>query len=133
MRDRWRRFSPSTSEAKRGYSAPGPQFAVRQPARELTRAEQMVQEAEESRAQMLPVSGNENQGLVPLSFIYSAYVDEEYLVMGSHVDETTVKKIENHEFVDFAKLLPRDRIRGEDDDSQRMELVNCNGMTFWSL
>ena len=71
--------------------------------------------------------------LLPMSYLHSAFVDEEYLVMGSHVEEAMVKRILNHEFVDFAKLLPRDKIRGEDDDFQHMELINKGGMTYWSL
>ena len=42
---------------------------------------------------------------LPMSYLHSAYVDQEYLVMGSHLDENTLKKIVNHEFVDFNKLL----------------------------
>ena len=46
---------------------------------------------------MLPISGrlstghgNQVEPVVPLNFIQSAYVDEEYLVIGSNVDEDYV-------------------------------------------
>ena len=52
--------------------------------------------------------------------------------MGSHVDDATIKQIVNHEFVDFGKLLPCDHLRVEDENDQRIELVNRNGMTYWS-
>ena len=51
--------------------------------------------------------------------------------MDSHLDEGLIKKI-NHEFVDFSKLLPRDHLSLEEEDQGRMELINKNGMTYWS-
>ena len=119
-----------TSTGKRGYSANVPQLAVQQPG--LTRSEQMIKEAEASRAKVLGTPSKDDSHLIPMSYLHSAYVDEEYLVMGSHLDDATIKRIINHEFVDFGKLLPRDRLRVEDEGEQRMELVNKNGMTYWS-
>ena len=55
--------------------------------------------------------------------------DENYLIVGNHVDECTHNKIENGEFVDFARLLPRDRVEFEEDN--RMEIVNRNGKTYF--
>ena len=40
------------------------------------------------------------------SFLHTAYYDESYMVMGSHIDENLSKKILNNKYVDFAKLLP---------------------------
>ena len=73
------------------------------------------------------------EGPINLSFLHSAFVDKEYLVMGSHVDEALVKCILNNEYIDFARLLPKDKLHVEEDGLQRMELVNKNGMTYWSL
>ena len=64
------------------------------------------------------------------TFLHSPYVDEEYMVMGSHLDETICKRIVNNEYVDFAKLLPCDKFSLEED--RCMELVNHNEMSFWS-
>ena len=98
----------------------------------LTRSEVMIRDAEASRVQVNGTPGKNRTGeAVPLSFLHSAYIDEEYLVMGSHLEEALIKKIKNHEFVDFGKLLPRDKINVE-EDNQRMELINQNGMTYWS-
>ena len=91
-------------------------------------AEQAIQDECAAKVQMTPVKGN--RGCNIESYIDSAYVDEEYLVIGSHLDESICKKIINHEYVDFAKLLPRDRLSVEEDTW--MELVNRNGMSFWS-
>ena len=52
------------------------------------------------------------------------------MVMGSHVEDSLCKKILNNEYVDFSQLLPRDRVNLEED--QRMELVNRNGMSYWT-
>ena len=54
-------------------------------------------------------------------------VDENYLVIGSHVDSVIQLKIINHEYVDFSKLLPR----GRTEDDHRMELVSRAGSTYF--
>ena len=56
-------------------------------------------------------------------------VDEDYLVIGNYVDDVTRQRIEDGEYVDFSRLLPRDRIVNNDDN--RMEIVNRNGRTFF--
>ena len=43
-------------------------------------------------------------------FVHSAMVDEDYLVVAGYVDENTARKIKLGEYVDFSKLLPRDRV-----------------------
>ena len=50
----------------------------------LTRAELMIREAEASKARLLMTPGKQPSGTdgLPLNFLHSAYVDEEYLVMG---------------------------------------------------
>ena len=58
-------------------------------------------------------------------------VDEDYLLVASHVDSLTYSKIIASEYVDFAKLIPRDRVLQE-DDGNRLELVIKNGKTFWA-
>ena len=101
-------------------------MAFEQPV-ETSRAAKMIQEAEASRARLVPTPGKYGENYD--KFLHSAFVDEEYLVIGSHVDEITSKKIVNCEYVDFAKLLPRDRLSVDED--HRMELVNRNGIGYW--
>ena len=86
----------------------------------------MIQDAEMNRAWMLATPG---KSIGEHQFFHSAYCDEEYLVIGSHLDENMCKKIINFEYVDFAKLLPRDKLAAE--DNQRMQLINKDGMSFW--
>ena len=57
-------------------------------------------------------------------------VDEGYMVVGSHIDEVTFRKIERGEYVDFGKLIPRDKVLMEDDG--RMEMIVKGGKTYWS-
>ena len=62
--------------------------------------------------------GQGNQGLMHYE------MDESYLVVGNYIEEGLRSRIENGEYVDFARLLPRDR-------DNRMELVNKNGHTYF--
>ena len=110
----------------------------------VTHAEQMIRNAEASRAQILGTPGKDKQFPADLwnsegndtrnklelnNFLHSAMVDEDYLAIGAHVDETLQKKIISNEYVDFARLLPRDRLAVEED--HRMEMVNKDGMSYW--
>ena len=56
-------------------------------------------------------------------------VDEEFLAVAAHVDDSLKAKIIKCEYVDFAKLLPRDVVQAEEDN--RMEMVNQGGHTYW--
>ena len=43
--------------------------------------------------------------------------------------KTMYDKIVKHQYVDFGKLLPKDKILSEED--KRMQLVNKDGMSYW--
>ena len=73
---------------------------------------------------------NFHEGRVALT--PSAIVDEGYIVVGAHLDESMVSKIEKGEYVDFGKLLPKDRATTSPEEDGRIELVVRNGRTFWS-
>ena len=81
----------------------------------------MVREAEQAKAGIFPQQGR--------STLISK-IDEDYLVVGSHLDEVTKRKITSGEYVDFGKLIPRDKIIAEDDS--QMKLIMKNGKAFWS-
>ena len=57
-------------------------------------------------------------------------IDQDYQLVGSHIDQATREKIEQGEYVDFGKLLPKDCILAEEDE--RLELVFKQGKTYWS-
>ena len=63
------------------------------------------------------------------NFLHSAMVDEDYLVIGAHVDESIQSKILANKYVDFARLLPCNCLSVEED--HRMEMINKGGMSFW--
>ena len=115
------------------------------------KADHMVREAEQSMARLYDVKGkidtpieeqinwqihqvhlemavreglNETRRGVP-----SVLVDEDYLLVASHLDQTVCQKIEGHQYVDFAKLLKRDK--SEDENSQKMTLINKGGYSYW--
>ena len=64
------------------------------------------------------------------NFEFVAKIDQDYLSVGSHVDQVTQEKIKRGEYVDFSKLLPKDKVVVEEDS--RLELVIRNGQTYWS-
>ena len=85
-------------------------------------------QAEASKARLYGTPGNQFIPHSPINKQQAASVDENYMMMG-HIDDGLRNKIINHEYVDFAKLLPKDRLTAIDD--HRMELVNKGGSTFF--
>ena len=64
-------------------------------------------------------------------YIYSLMLDDDYQALASHIEEGIVEKIKQGQYVDFAKLLPRDKSDFEEDN--RMELVNRDGRSYYVL
>ena len=93
----------------------------------IPRGEEMLHAAEGRKAQMYGVKGKEDLSL--LQRIDSASLDDDYLVVGAHIDASIRKKISEGEYIDFARLIPKDRVASEEDT--RMEMVNRNGLSFW--
>ena len=61
---------------------------------------------------------------------HSALVDENYLVIGAHLEKGLIEKIINNEYIDFARLLPKDRATLCDED-HHVEIVNRGGYTYF--
>ena len=61
--------------------------------------------------------------------VSTAEMDEDYKMVAAHIDHKTRIQILNHEYIDFAKLLPRTRLGGmpHDDENQFMQIVNRGG------
>ena len=55
-------------------------------------------------------------------------VNDDYLLVAAHVDLNTQVKIARGEFVELAKLLPKDRNASLDN---RMELISKNGRSYF--
>ena len=93
--------------------------------------QQVTRDAEANKARLYATPGNMNL----LNFdstvnaVNSSAYDENYMVVGAHVDVNLQHKIVNHEYCDFAKLLPKGRVTREEDN--RMEIVNRGGSTYF--
>ena len=98
--------------------------------------EKLVKDAEESRARVYDVSGRQNTDVnidnmnsKPMSRDMSSVIDEDYMLVASHIDDTIRQKIINNEYVDFGKLLRKNKTN--DEDHQKMVMVNKGGMSYW--
>ena len=94
------------------------------------KAEREIKQAEAMKAKMNNIKGNyDREKFFKGEIAHSMFVDEDYSMMGGHVDMSTRAKIENNEYVNFSRLLPRDRLY--ETEEKRMELVNRNGLSYW--
>ena len=97
-----------------------------------SQANQVVKEAEASRARMIAMPGKE-QMVVDYNIMQyrqqATIVDESYLVIGNQIDESLCRKIINHEYIDFVKLLNRDRLASH--ENTHMVLVSRGGSTYF--
>ena len=60
---------------------------------------------------------------------HSALVDENYIVVGANIDSNLHDKIKKGEYVDFSRLIPKERMMQSEE--QKMELVCKGGQTFF--
>ena len=133
-------IQPSTSQ---GRGDRNPEMAAQQ------RSRNSLRRAEDNRAHLYQVPGKNKEAEnnlnctggnpVPKQYeinafsesdlFHSVIVDEEYTVIGNQIDEQMKRKILAGEYVNFSKLLVKDRVLSQQD--VRMEMVNRNGMSFW--
>ena len=98
---------------------------------DAARAAQIVKDAERSKAKIFATTGNNHFQEMDLQnqYVHSAIADDNYMVVGGHIEESIYEKIIKGDYVDFSKLLPRDRVISEEDC--RMNLVMRGGRSFW--
>ena len=60
----------------------------------------------------------------------TAACDDNYIVVGTHLEQALQLKIINHEYVDFARLSPKGNKVSREED-HRMELVSRGGFTYF--
>ena len=113
------------------------------------RADRMIREAETSKARMLDVSGRgqfvdsspvnnqiaqsfvprntfNSQVVVPYNngwqskLVHSMMVDESFMLVAAHISDNLRLRIEEGQYVDFARLLPQDRVVDEEDNHMVM-------------
>ena len=100
-----------------------------------SRAERLLLDAKKARARLYDATGNEN-GPVEINQATrcdgrsSSLMDEDYLLVASHVDVKTRLKISKGEYIDFSKLVRKDKVI--DEEEQKMIMVNKGGM-FYSV
>ena len=94
---------------------------------------QVIKDVEAAKTRIFPPAGKDNFQFSRVnqkkSNELTAHIDDDYLVIGSHIDEMIQLKIVKGEYIDFSKLIPCDKIVNDDT---RLELVMKNGHTFWS-
>ena len=101
---------------QRDYDDAGP--STSRPPQFLTleqRADQKIKDAELSKAAVFPPSGK-FPCFSNSQFMNTAMMDEDYITVGSHIDDVTINKIKKGEYIDFGKLIPRDRILIEEEN-----------------
>ena len=90
------------------------------------KVEEVIRKAEDSRAQMMATPGmfDPPQPWNMMAMQHSSLVDEKYVAIGLSVDQGLKDKIWKGEYVDFARLLPRECNVA---DENRLELINRGG------
>ena len=92
-------------------------------------AEEIIRESERAKAKLYEVPG---MGLFTNKINIGndiIQMDLDYQMIDSHLDEGLKCKIQCFEFVDFSKLIVKNR---SSSDDQRLELINRNGQTYLS-
>ena len=131
-KNRGREDQPAIDNQVEG-GGPGEEVNNSESEEEMTaeeRVRDMIQQAEAAKAHMFAATGKACKNLRTDNQLMSptAIVDEGYIVVRAHLDDNTILNISKGEYVDFGKLLPRDRIL---DDEGRMEMYVHNGKTYW--
>ena len=101
-------------------------------------AANMVRLLERAKASLFPPQGeqlhlNINNLNVPAEVVPDkdiSLMDQDYIVVSGQIDQALQERIIPGEYVDFSKLLPKDRVSTLDDD--KLELVVHNGKAFWA-
>ena len=110
------------------------------------RADHMLQEAEASKARVYGVKGRTeddidfclnqirilqkgDRGDKDLDSLGCTVMDDNYMLVASHVDMQLKQKIWDHEYIDLARLLRKDKVGS--DEEQKMVMVNKGGMSYW--
>ena len=100
---------------------------------------QMLRDSEVKKQRIYEVPGkevyvDEVNNEVSLEVVRNNYeraliADEDYQVVASHVEDSIRQKIINNEYVDFSRLVPRDRLAQVED--HRMVMMHKEGETFF--
>ena len=94
-------------------------------------AEQIILEAEQSRAHMYDIAGKNQSNLGQFLDLskQSLIIDEDYQMIDAHIDDGLKQKIWDFEFIDLTRLLTKGKFAHE-DQGQRLEIIN-NKEAIW--
>ena len=100
-------------------------------------SDKLIRESEENQQRPNVNPGNYNYLLSHvggdngnMTHSRSTDVDDNYLAIGGHIDHALQQRIIDFEYIDFSRLLPKDRISKAED--HRYELVVRGGSTFFA-
>ena len=82
----------------------------------------MIREAEQSKARIYGPTGRKFS-------CTDDKIDDDYLTVAAHLDTAICDKIVKGEYIDFAKLIAKDKIINDEDS--RMEMINKGGVLYW--
>ena len=105
------------------------------------RANRVIREAEAAKARLYELPGEKSVNEFrrrshPLEvdftrqFVHSTMVDEGYSVVAAHLDEGLCAKIVNHDYVDFAKLLTKDKVFEEERGIELIPMIKGGKTIF---
>ena len=112
---------PSTSRAEPRQQRPEPPTPAE-------KADCLIKQAEGAKAKIFALPGNDLQNCNVLN---SLMIDNGYMLVGAHVDEPTCAKIMDGLYVDFGKLIPRDRVE-QDGEQKPFQLFQKGGQTYFA-
>ena len=88
-----------------------------------TAGSKLIWDMEQNKATMYKVPGKEKA--------ITSMIDKDYQMIDTHIDESLHSRILTFKYTDFSKLISKSRYVRE-DDQQRMEIVNKNGLSYLS-
>ena len=105
--------------------------AQEQPQMQEFPGDRMIKEVKNARARVFMSKGKDDVNIVSRQNLSYSAMDEEYLVIDGHADSALQQKIIDFEYIDFARLIPKDRI-ARIEEYQCFELVVKGNSTFFA-
>ena len=81
----------------------------------------LIKEAERGRAEIFGPTGNNFNQRDDGQFLTQAQMDDDFFHHIAHIDNNMMQKIEKWEYIDLAKLLPREKIIHSDG---RLQMIH---------
>ena len=92
--------------------------------------ERTIVEAEKFKAMIVQLQEQGKTDLVNFPNIGSGVSDDDFFHLTCHIEPSLIHKIENGEFVELEKLLPKDKYAKNVGDDHRLEWVQHDGSTY---